>query len=249
MNSVAKLSISAALLFSTMLSGPAAFGATPMLSPHTAVYKVKISAISGRLSTSLTRTDSGYVANHVIKPTGFSRMITRGTMNVTSEFRTHQDALEPLRFQSVDTIRKDPDVDVEFDWANNVVTGTVGQEPFAQALSGLSYDSVSIQYALMRDLQRGAPDESYALFDVEKMRMANVRNVGSKTVKTKAGTYTAIGIQHQKVGSSRTMTMWCVEELGYLPVVIEQHRKGKLKFRASLVNYAPITSGELAKQD
>lgn len=243
MNSIKRLSVAAAIF----LVAQTALAVTPALAPHTAVYKVKISAVSGRLSTSLTPTDDGYVANHVIKPTGFSRIITRGTMDVTSEFRTNQHSLEPLRFQSIDTIRKDPDVDVTFDWNLNHVTGTVGQEPFEQTLTGLSYDSVSIQYALMHDLQKGTPNASYALFDVEKMRLANVRNVGSKTVKTKAGTYTAVGIQHQKEGSSRTVTMWCVEALGYLPVVIEQHRKGKLKFRASLVSYVPISSGDLSE--
>jgi hypothetical protein len=71
------------------------------------------------------------------------------------------------------------------------------------------------------------------------MRVANVSNVGEKEVKTKAGTFLAVGIQHQKEGSSRTTTLWCVKELDYLPVIIEQHRKGKLTFRASLVSYLP----------
>jgi hypothetical protein len=78
------------------------------------------------------------------------------------------------------------------------------------------------------------------LFDIDKLKVAFVSNIGEKPVKTKAGRYSAVGIQNQKEGSSRITTMWCVEELGYLPVIIEQHRKGKLKFRASLVSYTPI---------
>ena len=74
------------------------------------------------------------------------------------------------------------------------------------------------------------------------MRIANVTNAGTRQVETKAGTFTAVGIRHQKEGSSRVTTMWCVEALGYLPVIIEQHRKGKLNFRATLVNYAPLSS-------
>jgi hypothetical protein len=34
--------------------------------------------------------------------------------------------------------------------------------------------------------------------------------------------------------------LWCAPELDFLPVVIEQHRKGKLNFRASLTNYTPL---------
>ncbi len=209
------------------------------LTPHTAQYKVKISVVSGQLNTELRRTADGYVANHVIKPTGMSRLITRGTMDVTSTFSSEADGVRPIRFQSVDTIRDDPDEDLTFDWTTNEVSGTVGEENVLLQLEGIAHDSVSIQYELMHDLLNGEPDEQYVLFDVEKMRIANVSIGGEKKIKTKAGTFTAVGIQHQKEGSSRTTTLWCAKELDYLPVVIEQHRKGKLKFRATLVSYTP----------
>ena len=79
----------------------------------------------------------------------------------------------------------------------------------------------------------------YTLFDVDKLRIANVSSAGNKRVKTPAGSYDVIGIQHQRKGSSRTTTMWCAPDLGFLPVIIEQHRKGKLNFRATLTRYAP----------
>ena len=97
-------------------------------------------------------------------------------------------------------------------------------------------------YKMLRPLYRAffndIPETKY-LFDVDKMKVANVRNIGTKQIKVKAGRFEALGIQHQAVGSSRVTTLWCVEELGYLPVMIEQHRKGKLKFRASLLKYTP----------
>ena len=121
-----------------------------------------------------------------------------------------------------------------------IARGTVGNDDVVLQLDGLAHDAVSIQYQLMHDLINDAPSASYVLFDVEKMRVANVRNVGSKTVKTKAGSFEVVGIEHQKEGSSRTTTLWCAPELDYLPVIIEQHRKGKLNFRASLTSYSPI---------
>ena len=209
------------------------------LTPHTAQYKVKISIVSGQLNTELRKTANGYVAHHVIKPTGMSRLLTRGTIDVTSEFASEADGVKPIRFQAIDTIGDDPEVDLNFDWTTNQVSGTVGKENVSLQLEGIAHDSVSIQYELMHDLINGGPGDQYVLFDVDKMRIANVSNAGEKEIKTKAGKFTAIGIQHQKEGSSRITTLWCVEELGYLPVVIEQHRKGKLKFRATLVRYTP----------
>jgi hypothetical protein len=78
------------------------------------------------------------------------------------------------------------------------------------------------------------------MFEVDKQKVLNIRTIESKLVKVPAGTFTAIGVQHQAENSSRVTTLWCVEELGYLPVVIEQHRKGKLRVRAVLRKYTPL---------
>lgn len=226
------LAIAAALL----ASPPAGAGD---LVPHTAQYKVKISLLSGQLNTELRATDDGYVATHVIKPTGMSRMVTRGSMNVSSEFTTADDGVRPVTFHEVDTISDDPETHIRFDWGTNQANGTVGENEVHLQLDGISHDNVSIQYELMHDLLNSGPGETYVLFDVDKMRVANVRNVGTRSFKTKAGNYEAVGIQHQKEGSSRVTTLWCAPELSYLPVIIEQHRKGKLNFRATLTRYSP----------
>lgn len=207
------------------------------LTPHRAEYKVKISVVSGQLNTELRATDTGYDATHVIKPTGISRMITRGTMNVSSVFTTAPDGVKPVRFHEIDTIRDEPETQVSFDWTTNQASGTVGEDEVTLQLEGISHDNVSIQYQLMHDLKYDTPRATYVLFDVDKMRVADVRNIGTKTVKTKAGEYEVVGIQHQKIGSKRVTTLWCAPELDYLPVVIEQHRKKKLNFRATLTNY------------
>lgn len=228
------------LAFIIIATLPGQAFAGPPLVPHQAEYKVRISGVSGRLNTELRRTENGFVARHVIRPTGLARLFTRGKMDVSSEFADETDGIKPIRYQAIDTIRNDPDIDLHFDWESNEVRGTVGDQNIELQLDGLSYDSVSIQYELMHDLMTGGISDRYVLFDVDKLRVADVTDAGNKRVKTKAGRFTAVGIRHQKEGSSRVTTLWCVEELGYLPVIIEQHRKGKLKFRATLVSYALI---------
>ena len=94
----------------------------------------------------------------------------------------------------------------------------------------------------MHDLLNGGPDERYVLFDIDEFKTLIVRNVGERTVSTPAGNFQAVGIQHQAENSSRITTLWCVEELGYLPVLIEQHRKGKLRMRAELSNYTELAT-------
>ena len=229
--------IALALMLAAAITAPSATASELM--PHRAEYKVKISVVSGQLNTELKATDTGYAATHVIKPIGLSRMITRGTLSVSSTFNADANGVKPKTYHAIDTIGDDPETYIAFDWNTNEASGTVGEENVLLQLDGVAHDSVSIQYALMHDLLNSGPDGTYVLFDVDKMRVADVRNVGTKQIKTKAGQYSAVGIQHQKQGSSRVTTLWCARELGYLPVVIEQHRKGKLNFRATLTEYSP----------
>lgn len=212
------------------------------LTPHKAEYKVKISVLGGKLNTALQVTESGYLATHVIRPTGMSKIIARGRIHETSAFDTTADGVRPTHYRSNDTLsREKTRTAIEFDWDSGEATGTVNDEQVHSVMNELAYDRVSIQYELMHDLKNGGPMDQYILFDVDKLKTINVRNIGERSVKVPAGTFNAIGIQHQAVNSSRITTLWCVAELDYLPVIIEQHRKGKLRVRAVLKKYSPTS--------
>ena len=214
--------------------------ASGALTPHTAEYRIKISVVGGRLSTALEATDSGYIARHFVEPTGMSRIVARGEIVEVSEFAAGDDGVYPISYQTNDTLAKDdPSADIQFDWNTFEASGTVNDEEFHADLDRLRQDRVSIQYALMHDLLNGQLRTQYELFEADKLKTLNVRSIGSRQIKVRAGTFTAVGIQHQAENSSRVTTLWCAEELGYLPVVIEQHRKGKLRVRATLLRYTP----------
>lgn len=217
--------------------------ADTLLRPHTAEYKVKISVIGGQLNTELKSTSEGYVATHVIKATGMSRILSGGKISNTAEFHTAADGVRPFHFTSKDTLTRDKvDAEINFDWDTGEARGTVNGEHVSSVMEELAHDRISIQYELMLDLINGAPDDQYILYDVDELKTVNVRNLGSRQVKVPAGKFTAIGIEQRAVGSKRITTMWCVKELDYLPVIIEQHRKGKLRMRAVLKKYEPIRS-------
>lgn len=227
-----------ALLAASLTSSPALAGGN--LQPHSAEYTVWMSIASGRLHTTLRETASGFSAEHQIKPTGLSRLLARGAISESSDFAVGTDGLRPVAYRSNDTLSRDQrDADVRFDWESNRAVGTVNGAEFEAELAEFSHDRVSIQYQLMLDLLRQEANTTYQLFDIDKQKLLNVRMLPVQTVKVRAGTFEAIGIQHQAENSSRVTTLWCVEELGYLPVMIEQHRKGKLRVRAKLRSYTP----------
>ena len=228
------------LMAASLLLASAVSLADGGLTPHSAEYKVKISVLSGKLTTQLIATDDGYSATHRIAPAGMARMLVGGRIEETSGFQTVPTGVIPVTYVSSDTMSRDKtEADIAFDWSTGAVTGSVNDEPVEDVLEDMAHDRVSIQYELMHDLLNGGLSETYILFDIDRLKTLNVTNIGEREVKVPAGTYLAVGIQHQAEGSSRVTTLWCVEELGYLPVIIEQHRKGKLKMRATLRSYTP----------
>ena len=233
------LVLTVCLIWAAMLvSSPAR--AEVRLTPHTAEYKVKISVLSGKLSTQLRVTERGYEATHRIVPAGLARILVHGTIVETSGFETAEGGIVPTHYVSSDTLsREKTHTDISFDWSTGAVTGTVNDEVVEGVLEELAHDRVSIQYELMFDLKNGGASETYILFDVDRLKTLNVTTIGDKEVKVPAGRFKALGVQHQAEGSSRITTLWCVEELDYLPVIIEQHRKGKLRMRATLREYNP----------
>jgi hypothetical protein len=225
-----------------------ATGAAPVLAeqpltPHSAEYKVKISVLSGRLTTELRPLANGYEAIHVIEPQGLASMLKNGEISERSRFSANDDGIRASWYRSEDSLSSDETrAEVTFDWSASEISGTVNDEDIQFALDGIVHDRVAIQYQLMHDLLNGGPDERYVLFDIDEFKTLIVRNVGERTVSTPAGNFQAVGIQHQAENSSRITTLWCVEELGYLPVLIEQHRKGKLRMRAELSNYTELAT-------
>lgn len=229
----------ACLLLAT--AAPASAG--PVLTPYSAEYRVKISVLSGRLTTELRTTEHGYEAVHAIEPRGLADLLTSGEIIEQSRFAAQDDAIRASWYRSKDTLSSDEThAEVSFDWSAGELSGTVNGDPVRTSLDGLVHDRVAIQYQLMYDLLNGGADEHYVLFDIDEFKNLVVRNIGERQVSTPAGDFTAIGIQHQAENSSRVTTLWCVQALGYVPVVIEQHRKGKLRLRAELSHYEALST-------
>ena len=166
---------------------PAAANADQALTPYSAEYKVKISVLSGRLTTDLRTNEDGFEATHVIKPTGLARIISGGLISETSRFDTTDGAIRASWYQSEDTLSKNKTrAEVTFDWPDNQMTGTVNDEEIQILLEGLVHDRVAIQYQLMHDLLNGQPDERYILFDIDEFKTLIVSNVGEREIKTPA---------------------------------------------------------------
>jgi len=139
-------------VFVVLLSGTAVF-AQSSLTPHSAEYKIRISVLGGELTTELRATESGYVATHIVRPTGITKIVANGSIEETSEFEISADGVRPIHYLSVDALSRDKQrAEVDFNWNTSTVSGTIDDEVIDMALDGRAHDRVSIQYELMRNL-------------------------------------------------------------------------------------------------
>jgi hypothetical protein len=223
-----------------IVCGSPSAGASQPLQPYNAEYKVKISVLSGKLFTEVRQTDAGFMARSVVQPSGIARIFLRGTIEESSWFKTRDDGVVPEKYKSVDNISSDKKVmNFTFDWERNIVAGTINDEDYTIELDGPVHDRVSIQYELMYALLNDLPSTEYVLLNEDELRPIFVSNIGSKNIKVPFGTFDAVGIQHSNEEKSRITILWCVKELGYLPVLIEQYRDGKRRVKAELKHYSP----------
>jgi len=224
-----------------LLMSPVVLPAERALEPHVAEYKVKISILSGTLTSEMYATEDGFAARSIIRPTGFASLLMSGTIEEYSEFLLTDEGILPQHYESTDTLSSDPKRMVfDFDYSEQAVSGLINDENFRFEFDGPVHDRVSIQYQLMHNLLNQNGDRGYALLDGDELKELTVTNIGTREVRVPFGRFEAVGIQHRAVESSRVSTLWCVAELNYLPVIIEQHRDGKLRVRAILENYRPL---------
>lgn len=228
------------LLLLPVLNATAAPGPIT-LKPHRVEYNVEISVLNGRLTTVVTAVGAGFMANSVIEPVGFSKIVAHGAIQESSFFLVDAQGVRPEQYRSVDTLsRENQTVNFDFKWADHRVAGMINDDPIAFELDGRVHDRVSIQYELMLDLLTGDAKDAYVMLDGDELKHLEVKSIGSRTVKVPYGTFEAVGIQHGEKDSSRVTVLWCAKELDYLPVVIEQRRDGKVHVRAVMTEYEAL---------
>lgn len=218
------------------------------LTPHRATYKVKISLLSGEMQSGLQIDGSDYVVESTVTPKGIARLITRGTIRESSRFNIVQGEVRPSEYRSADTLSKNGNqIQINFDWTANAAVGVVDGSPYSAPLDVDVIDRASLQYALMFDLLNQQLREEYVLLEADGTKRLTVSNRGEKSVRVPFGLLDVIGITHRAESSSRETTLWCAPSLGYLPVVIEQHKDGKPLGTIVLVDYEDSSAAPLAE--
>lgn len=148
-----------------------------------------------------------------------------------SQFRVVDNRIVPQSFSAGDGSPNDPKAQqLNFDWQRGRVTGVAERRPVDLPLQPGLLDTMSAQLALMLDLSAGRQPAPFAVLDKDRIKEYDYAAEGTATVKTKAGEFQTVIYRSRRIGSEKSTLFWCAPDLGYLPVKVEGHEGGDLKW-------------------
>lgn len=163
-----------------------------------------------------------YIYRSESKPTGFLSLFRNDHIVEESRWKFVNQKFYPLDYSYLHTGgRKDRDVDIHFDWDNNLIINKVNDHTWRMPLEAGVLDKLLYQYAIMHDLQNGYFPESYTIADGGKMKTYYFERLGTETVHTPLGELETIKILRQKPNDERKSFFWCASALQYLPVKVK----------------------------
>jgi hypothetical protein len=81
----------------------------------------------------------------------------------------------------------------------------------------------------MAVLQRGAEPDVVPMISDDEIKRYTYTRLGSERRRTPAGEFATVLYESTRPGSERLSRFWHAPDLGYIPVRVEQRRKGKLE--------------------
>ncbi len=169
--------------------------------------------------------DGSYIIESVAEPRGLAAWFLDGDTRERSHWMLKDGRVIPLRY----TYRENGGsrkkrMDLEYRWEEGVVTDRDSGRRWE--LPADTQDQTSIQFAIMHRLQRGEREFRYPMLDGKRIRQRHYRVAGRKTLDTRVGRLEVIGVREIKPEGKRYSLFWCAPRYGYLPVRIEQHKRG-----------------------
>jgi hypothetical protein len=215
--------------------------ATPAVTPpreFTARYEARVMVVSGAVLWRLRVLENGESEfQATVHAGGFWQNFFPGSLDETSRFEVVDGRPRPVAYRSHNGFgSKEKDGEYRMDWVRNVVTGRYRDQDVRLPLEPGTVDRALVQVALMYDLAREVRTPGYALVDRDKITRVQVAYGPTETVEVPAGRFEALRVTRRSDDGNDETRLWCAPALRYLPVQVEQYKKGSRQFLARLVD-------------
>jgi Protein of unknown function (DUF3108) len=130
----------------------------------------------------------------------------------------------PQKYRYDGATNHDNDVELNYDWTKNRVTGNWHGRALDLALVPGAQDAMSVRAAILVDLQAGRTLSEFTMIDDEKLKTFEYRKVGTAEMAAPGGPVPTDIYESRAKGEQggRYIRYWYAPSLDYLPVRVEQ---------------------------
>jgi hypothetical protein len=128
--------------------------------------------------------------------------------------------------------------ELTFDWKTSTVVNNVADSKWEMTIPAGTLDKLSTQLGMMRELQNGATDKTFAVADGGKLKQYTFQVIGTETVDLPAGRFETVKLNRVGDSKEKLTYIWCAPELHYLPVRLWQRKKDQSEYQSELESFS-----------
>jgi len=208
-----------------------------IMQPFEVEYDVGNNLITaGSAKLSLKEIGDEWIYSLSTQPSGIFKLTGRGTIQELSVLEYSDKQLLTKRYSYRQDNEAKRSIDAWFDWEKNEVTYRKRGEEIVKQINDPILDRLSATLSIRAQLRAGFDEALLQVFDGGDIKTVVFENEGTETLNTRLGRQEAIRVKsYSRDGSGKRMTTtWFATEMNYIPVVIEQHKQGKLVARLTI---------------
>ncbi|MFW2372865.1 MAG: DUF3108 domain-containing protein [Gammaproteobacteria bacterium] len=207
----------------------------------------KYNTTVAEMSLQLTTHGQQYIYKSVTHPYGIASLFSSDEAHETSTLFQDHDRHKPY-LQGYEFSRKKNNkrnLRVDLDWSEQdmaMIKGNYGDTKIKLLHQGILWDRLSVQLALMDDIRRSIDIPTGHVFNynvIDRDRISNYRfsYEGKQHIRLNKHQYNVAKLKRDHGSSDRVTILWLAEELDFVPVKVEQFKKGKLHLSMELSKF------------
>ena len=200
------------------------------IAPFTAQYTADWKSINVGTSEIVLRPDAttgSYLYTWTMTARGIFRIVYSNDVIQKSWFTVNDGHVRPERYRAE---QGDSSVDIVFDWTAGRARGVSETKPVSLKFVEGTQEVMSIQIEVMLDLASGSLPGMFRILDRDEIKEFMYSQEGTARIRTALGLLDTVVVASQRPGNSRVLRMWFAPSLGFVPVLAERSRDGKLEF-------------------
>ena len=209
----------------------------------------KYNNIVGVMQLSLQQQDDRFIYTSKTEPKGLLDLFSDDKVFEQSilQWDAEHQQLRLLEYQFKRSEKPNDNQHFTMTWNNAdsaLCSGIYRKQPFTLTLESPAWDQLSVQLALMTDLSSNDNQvKSYRYDIIDSANLSDYKFLleTEQTIKIGQQEYRTLKLKRPHESGKRTTYLWLAPELGYIPVRVEQFRKGKLHFSMELAEPAKVT--------